>query len=34
MFHLPEITELSQASALKIREPRAFGTDLRILARI
>jgi len=34
MFHLPEITELSQASALKIREAERIGTDLRILARI
>jgi len=34
MFHLPEITELSQASALKIREVESVGADLRILARI
>jgi len=34
MFHLPEITELSQASALKIREAERIGKDLRILARI
>ena len=34
MFHLPEITELSRASALKIREVERIGTDLRILARI
>jgi len=34
MFHLPEITELSQASALKIREVERIGADLRILARI
>jgi len=34
MFQLPEITELSQASALKIREVERVGADLRILARI
>jgi diaminohydroxyphosphoribosylaminopyrimidine deaminase/5-amino-6-(5-phosphoribosylamino)uracil reductase len=34
MFHLPEITELSRASALKIREVERIGADLRILARI
>ena len=34
MFHLPEVTELSQASALKIREVERVGADLRILARI
>jgi diaminohydroxyphosphoribosylaminopyrimidine deaminase/5-amino-6-(5-phosphoribosylamino)uracil reductase len=34
MFHLPEITELSQASALKIREVERVGEDLRILARM
>ena len=34
MVHLPEITELSQASALKIREVERVGADLRILARI
>jgi len=34
MFHLPEITELSRASALKIREVERVGADLRILARI
>src|SRR5207302_10714813 len=34
MFQLPEITELSQASALKIREVERGGADLRILARI
>jgi len=34
MFHLPEITELSQASALEIREVERIGADLRILARI
>ncbi|HYS76354.1 MAG TPA: RibD family protein, partial [Burkholderiales bacterium] len=34
MFDLPEITELSQASALKIREIESVGADLRILARI
>ena len=33
MFHMPEITELSQASALKIREVERIGADLRILAR-
>jgi diaminohydroxyphosphoribosylaminopyrimidine deaminase/5-amino-6-(5-phosphoribosylamino)uracil reductase len=34
MFHLPEITELSRATALKIREVERLGADLRILARI
>jgi diaminohydroxyphosphoribosylaminopyrimidine deaminase/5-amino-6-(5-phosphoribosylamino)uracil reductase len=34
MFSLPELTELSQAPALKIREIERFGTDVRILARI
>jgi len=34
MFHLPEITELSQARALRIREVERVGADLRILARI
>jgi len=34
MFHLPEITELSRATALKIREVERVGADLRILARI
>jgi diaminohydroxyphosphoribosylaminopyrimidine deaminase/5-amino-6-(5-phosphoribosylamino)uracil reductase len=34
MFHLPELTELSQASALKIREVERVGADLRILARL
>jgi diaminohydroxyphosphoribosylaminopyrimidine deaminase/5-amino-6-(5-phosphoribosylamino)uracil reductase len=34
MFHLPEITELSRVSALKIREVERVGADLRILARI
>ncbi len=34
MFDLPEIAELSQASALEIREVERVGADLRILARI
>jgi len=34
MFHLPEITELSRASALKIREVERVGADVRILVRI
>lgn len=34
MFHLPEISELSRARALKIREVERVGADLRILARI
>jgi diaminohydroxyphosphoribosylaminopyrimidine deaminase / 5-amino-6-(5-phosphoribosylamino)uracil reductase len=34
MFHLPEITELSRAGSLKIREVERVGADLRILARI
>src|ERR1700704_6346980 len=31
IFHLPEITELSRARALKIREVERLGADLRIL---
>jgi diaminohydroxyphosphoribosylaminopyrimidine deaminase / 5-amino-6-(5-phosphoribosylamino)uracil reductase len=34
MFHLPEPTELSRSTALKIREVERVGEDLRILARI
>src|SRR5439155_21799938 len=34
MFHLTEITELSQARALRIREVERVGADLRILARM
>ena len=34
MFHLTEITELSRARALKIREVERVGADLRIIARI
>jgi diaminohydroxyphosphoribosylaminopyrimidine deaminase/5-amino-6-(5-phosphoribosylamino)uracil reductase len=34
MFHLPELTELSRSTALKIREVERVGEDLRILARI
>ena len=34
MFHLPELTELSQTTALKIREVERIGEDVRILARI
>ena len=34
MFHLPEITDLSRARALRIREVERVGADLRILARI
>jgi len=34
MFNLPELTQLSQATALKIREVERVGADLRILARI
>jgi len=34
MFNLPELTELSQATALKIREVERIGADLRILARL
>ena len=34
MLSLPELTELSQAAALKIREVERIGDDLRILARI
>jgi diaminohydroxyphosphoribosylaminopyrimidine deaminase/5-amino-6-(5-phosphoribosylamino)uracil reductase len=34
MFHLPELTELSRSTALKIREVERVGEDLRILARV
>jgi len=34
MFGLPELTELSQSTALKIREVERVGEDLRILARL
>ena len=34
MFNLPEFTQLSQATALKIREIERVGADLRILARV
>jgi diaminohydroxyphosphoribosylaminopyrimidine deaminase/5-amino-6-(5-phosphoribosylamino)uracil reductase len=34
MFHLPERTELSQITALEIREVERVGADLRILARL
>jgi diaminohydroxyphosphoribosylaminopyrimidine deaminase/5-amino-6-(5-phosphoribosylamino)uracil reductase len=34
MFSLPELTELSQIMALKIREVERIGSDLRILARL
>ncbi len=34
MFHLPELTELSQTTALKIRGVERIGEDLRILARL
>jgi diaminohydroxyphosphoribosylaminopyrimidine deaminase/5-amino-6-(5-phosphoribosylamino)uracil reductase len=34
MFHLPELTELSQTTALSIREVERIGEDLRILARL
>jgi len=34
MFNLPELTELSQATVLKIREVERLGADLRILARL
>jgi diaminohydroxyphosphoribosylaminopyrimidine deaminase / 5-amino-6-(5-phosphoribosylamino)uracil reductase len=33
MFDLPELTELSRSTALKIREVERVGEDLRILAR-
>ncbi len=33
MFHLPELTELSQTTALEIRGVERIGADLRILAR-
>lgn len=34
MFSLPELTELSQATGLKIREVERIGADIRVLARI
>jgi diaminohydroxyphosphoribosylaminopyrimidine deaminase/5-amino-6-(5-phosphoribosylamino)uracil reductase len=34
MFALPELTELSQSSALKIREIERIGEDIRIVARL
>jgi diaminohydroxyphosphoribosylaminopyrimidine deaminase/5-amino-6-(5-phosphoribosylamino)uracil reductase len=34
IFHLPELTELSRSTALKIREVERVGGDLRIVARI
>jgi hypothetical protein len=34
MFDLPELTELSRSTMLKIREVEGMGADLRILARI
>jgi diaminohydroxyphosphoribosylaminopyrimidine deaminase/5-amino-6-(5-phosphoribosylamino)uracil reductase len=34
MFHLPELIDLSQTTALKIREVERIGEDLRILARL
>jgi hypothetical protein len=34
MFSLPELTELSQTTAMKIREVERIGADIRIVARI
>ena len=34
MFHLPELTDLSHTTALKIREVERIGEDLRIVARV
>jgi diaminohydroxyphosphoribosylaminopyrimidine deaminase/5-amino-6-(5-phosphoribosylamino)uracil reductase len=34
MFHLPELTDLSQTTALTIREVERIGADFRIVARI
>jgi len=34
MFSLPELTDLSQTTALKIREVERVGEDLRIVARL
>jgi len=34
MFHLPELVDLSQTTALKIRGVERVGEDLRILARL
>jgi diaminohydroxyphosphoribosylaminopyrimidine deaminase/5-amino-6-(5-phosphoribosylamino)uracil reductase len=33
MFHLPELTELSHSTALKIREVERIGAEIRIVAR-
>jgi hypothetical protein len=34
MFSLPELTELSRSTAVKIREVERVGDDLRIVARL
>ncbi len=34
MFSLPQLTDLSQTTALKIREVERIGADFRIVARI
>jgi len=34
MFSLPELTELSRSTALKIREVERVGEDLRIVAKL
>jgi diaminohydroxyphosphoribosylaminopyrimidine deaminase / 5-amino-6-(5-phosphoribosylamino)uracil reductase len=34
MFRVPELTELSQATALEIREVGRVGADMRVLARV
>jgi diaminohydroxyphosphoribosylaminopyrimidine deaminase/5-amino-6-(5-phosphoribosylamino)uracil reductase len=34
MFGLPELTDLLQTTALKIREVERIGEDLRIVARV
>ena len=34
MFHLPEIEDLSQRRQLELREVRAIGTDIRVIARV
>jgi diaminohydroxyphosphoribosylaminopyrimidine deaminase/5-amino-6-(5-phosphoribosylamino)uracil reductase len=34
MFHLPELTELSQRHELELRDVRPIGGDVRVLARV
>jgi diaminohydroxyphosphoribosylaminopyrimidine deaminase/5-amino-6-(5-phosphoribosylamino)uracil reductase len=34
MFHLPELTDLTQSRALELRDVRTIGGDLRVIARV